>query len=49
MAYGSVKGEVGAAAMALGWTALVFLVIPSVGLLVMILSIRLLDELIDEE
>ena len=48
MAYGSVTSRVGAAAMALGWIGLAFLVVPAIGLLVMILSIQLLDRLTDE-
>lgn len=45
LTYGAVSGEVGAAAMALGWvsTAVLFLVL--IGLLVMILSMRVVNSL----
>ena len=46
--YGAVKSEVGAASMALGWLGLIFMMISAVGLLVMIISISLLDRLINE-
>ena len=45
---GSVKSGVGTAAMVLGWFAFVLLIIVTIGLLVMILSIHLLDKLTDE-
>ena len=45
---GSVKSGVGTAAMVLGWFAFGLLVVVTIGLLVMILSIRLLDQLTDE-
>ena len=48
MAYGAVKTHVGAVSMALGWLGLAFLMLSTIGLLVMILSIQLLDRLTDE-
>ncbi|EGP83565.1 unnamed protein product [Zymoseptoria tritici ST99CH_1E4] len=45
---GSVKSGVGTAAMVLGWFGFALLIIVTVGLLVMILSIHLLDKLTDE-
>ena len=48
LAYGTVKSEVGGRAMALGWAALAFLVIPAVGILILIMSISLLDRLVDD-
>jgi hypothetical protein len=45
---GSVKSGVGTAAMVLGWFGFGLLVVVTLGLLVMILSIQLLDRLTDE-
>ena len=45
---GSVKSGVGTAAMILGWFGFGLLVVVTLGLLVMILSIQLLDRLTDE-
>jgi hypothetical protein len=45
---GSVKSGVGTSAMVLGWFGFGLLVVVTIGLLVMILSIRLLDKLADE-
>lgn len=45
---GSVKSGVGTSAMVLGWFGFALLIIVTVGLLVMILSIHLLDKLTDE-
>lgn len=45
---GSVKSGVGTAAMILGWFGFALLIIVTIGLLVMILSIRILDQLTDE-
>jgi hypothetical protein len=45
---GSVKSGVGTSAMVLGWFGFALLIIVTVGLLIMILSIRLLDKLTDE-
>ncbi|MCJ1376065.1 hypothetical protein MMC20_007303 [Loxospora ochrophaea] len=45
---GSVKSGVGTAAMILGWFGFALLIIVTIGLLVMILSISLLDRLVDE-
>jgi hypothetical protein len=42
---GSVNSGVGATAMILGWFGFALLVIVTIGLVVMILSIRLLDDL----
>lgn len=42
---GSVKSGVGATAMILGWFGFALLVIVTIGLVVMILSIRLLDDM----
>ncbi|OQE24151.1 hypothetical protein PENFLA_c010G09899 [Penicillium flavigenum] len=49
MGNGSVKSGVGASAMVLGWFGFVLLVIVTVGLLFMILSIRLIRKLTDDE
>jgi len=46
---GSVKSGVGTTAMILGWFGFGLLVVVTLGLLVMILSIQLLDRLTDEE
>ena len=48
MTYGAVKSQLGAASMTLGWIGLALLVVPTLGLLVMILSISLLDRLTDD-
>lgn len=45
---GSVKSGVGTSAMVLGWFGFALLIIVTIGLLVMILSIHLLDKLTDE-
>ncbi|KAF2769109.1 membrane fusion mating protein FIG1 [Teratosphaeria nubilosa] len=45
---GSVKSGVGTSAMVLGWFGFALLIIVTIGLLVMILSIHLLDRLTDE-
>lgn len=45
---GSVKSGVGTAAMVLGWFGFSLLIIVTIGLLVMILSIHLLDRLTDD-
>jgi len=45
---GSVKSGVGATAMVLGWFGFGLLVVVTLGLLVMILSIQLLDRLVDD-
>ncbi|KAI9370141.1 membrane fusion mating protein FIG1 [Aspergillus egyptiacus] len=46
---GSVKSGVGTSAMVLGWFGFSFMIIVSIGLLVMILNMRLLSQLTDEE
>ncbi|RVX75377.1 hypothetical protein B0A52_00730 [Exophiala mesophila] len=46
---GSVRSGVGTAAMVLGWFGFGLLVVVTLGLLVMILSIQLLDRLTDED
>lgn len=48
MAYGSVKSEVGAAAIGLGWASLALYVVALCAMLVLTLSIRILDRLTDE-
>ena len=48
MGYGTIKSEVGAMAMALGWVGLGCIVVPTISVLVMILSIMSLDTLTDE-
>lgn len=45
---GSVKSGVGTSAMILGWFGFALLIIVTIGLLVMILSISLLDRLTDD-
>ena len=49
LGYGTVRSEVGATSLALGWVGFALMVLPAIGLLVMILSIRLLDQLTDDE
>lgn len=49
MGNGSVKSGVGTSAMILGWFGFGFLVIVTIGLLVMILSISLLRQLTEDE
>ncbi|GFF22893.1 hypothetical protein IFM51744_04099 [Aspergillus udagawae] len=49
LTYGAIEGHVGTAAMILGWAAVVCLGIVSLALLIMILSIRMLAKLTDEE
>lgn len=46
---GSVRGGVGTSAMVLGWFGFVLLIIVTIGLLVMILSIMVLDRLTDND
>ena len=46
---GSVGSGIGTAAMVLGWFGFVLFIIVTIGLLVMILSIKLLDEIVDAE
>ena len=48
MGYGSIKSEVGAAAMALGWVSVGVLVIAAIKIMVDVWSITLLDRLTDE-
>ena len=44
---GSVKSGVGTSAMVMGWFSFALLIIVTIGLLVMILSIRVLNDLAD--
>lgn len=46
--YGNVVGRIGPAAMALGWLSTLLLLTATVGLLVIILSIRILRALVDD-
>ena len=46
--YGYVKTEIGTSAMVLGWIGFFLFAVVSTGLLVMVLSIRTLDRLLDE-
>ena len=48
LGYGTVKSAVGVTALVLGWIAFAFLALTAIGLLVMILSIRILNGLTDE-
>lgn len=48
MAYGTVHAKVGVVAMALGWSGLALLILSTLGMLIMILSIQILDILTDE-
>lgn len=48
LGYGTVRSEVGATALALGWVGFALMALPAVGLLVMVLSIQILDQLTDE-
>ena len=46
---GSVKSGVGTTAMVLGWFSFTLLIIVTIGLLVMIISIRVFGQLVDDE
>lgn len=48
MAYGSVKSQVGAAAIALGWGSLALYIAAFCAILVLILSLQILDQLTDD-
>lgn len=48
MAYGSVKSDVGAAAIGLGWASLALYMVAFTSTLVMFFNIRILDQLTDE-
>ncbi len=48
MGYGSIKSEVGAVAMGLGWASLALYIVAFSCMLVTILSISILDQLTDE-
>ena len=47
MGYGFVKSNVGGAAMGLGWAAFTTLILPFMGLMFLVLSLQLLDQLAD--
>lgn len=49
MGNGSVRSGVGTSAMVLGWFGFVLLVVVTIGLLFMILSIRLIRKLTDDD
>lgn len=49
MGNGSVRSGIGTSAMVLGWFGFGLMVVVTIGLLVMILSIRLLRQLTDED
>ena len=49
ISYGSVKSEVGAAAMGLGWASLIMYIGASCAMFVMILSISMLDDLLEDD
>ena len=46
LGYGTVKGGAGAKALALGWSGFAMVTLTSIGLLVLMLSDNLLDELV---
>ena len=48
LGYGTVKSGVGAKAMALGWVGFALIALVAIGLIVMILSIRILAQLTDD-
>lgn len=48
LGYGTVKSEVGAVSLTLGWVAFASMAIPAIRLGLMVWSIRILDELTDE-
>jgi len=48
MTYGTMKSNVGGAAMVLGWVSLVLYAISLVGIVIQSLSMRMLDSLTDE-
>ena len=47
LGYGTVKSAIGSASLVLGWVGFSLMSLGAVGLLVMILSIRILDQLTD--
>lgn len=47
LANGSVRSGVGTSAMVMGWFSFALLIVVTIGLLVMILSIRVLNQLAD--
>lgn len=49
MAYGSIKSEVGPAAMGLGWASVALYVVASCFILVLVLSLMFLDTLTEDE
>ena len=49
MSYGSVSSHVGSTAMALGWVGVVCLLVANVGTIIMKLSMRVLDSLVEED
>ena len=49
MSYGSVSSHVGPTAMALGWVGVICLLIANIGMIIMKLSMRVLDSLVDDE
>ena len=49
LGYGTVKSGVGAKAMALGWVGFALIALVAIGLTGMILSIRILAQLTDDE
>ena len=49
LGYGTVESAVGATALALGWIGFALLALTAIGLLVMILSIRILADLMESE
>ena len=49
LGYGSVKSRVGASAMVLVWAAFAITTLVTIGLLVMILSMHLVEKLVDED
>ena len=48
LGYGTVKSAIGPASLVLGWLGFGWLALGAIGLLVMVLSIRILDQFADE-
>ena len=48
LGYGTVKSEVGAASLALGWVGSALMVISALGLVIMVLSTWVLEQLVEE-
>lgn len=48
LGYGTVRSEVGATSLALGWVGFALMALAAIGIIVIFMSIRILDQLTDE-